>query len=48
MSYIAAMMLLNLDVFEAFVIMANILNRPFLLSFYRMDTDRVPAPAIHH
>ena len=37
MSYIAAVMLLFLDDVTAFQCLANLLNCPLLLSFYRME-----------
>lgn len=41
MSYLASMFLLFLDPFDAFVCLANVLNRPMLLRLYRMDMDTV-------
>lgn len=35
MSYIAAVLLLNMDGPDAFVCFANLLNQPFLLAFFR-------------
>lgn len=37
MSYIAAMLLLNMDVSDAFICFANLLNKPCLLAFFRLD-----------
>lgn len=37
MSFIAAMLLLNMEVAEAFVCFANLLNKPCLLAFFRLD-----------
>eukprot|EP01094_Clydonella_sp_ATCC50884_P001249 TRINITY_DN10931_c0_g1_i1.p1 TRINITY_DN10931_c0_g1~~TRINITY_DN10931_c0_g1_i1.p1 ORF type:complete len:456 (+),score=101.64 TRINITY_DN10931_c0_g1_i1:30-1370(+) len=37
MSYLAAMLLINVDSYEAFQCLANLLNRPMLLGFFRMD-----------
>jgi len=38
MSFIAAILLLNLDEADAFVVFANLVNRPLLAAFYRVDT----------
>ncbi|XP_067657722.1 TBC1 domain family member 14-like isoform X1 [Haliotis asinina] len=37
MSFIAAILLLNMDVADAFVCFANLLNRPCQVTFFRMD-----------
>ncbi|KHJ46764.1 TBC domain protein [Trichuris suis] len=37
MSFVAAVLLLNLDHFEAFVAFCNLLNRPTLLAFFRVQ-----------
>ena len=37
MSFLAATLLLNLDLVDAFVIFANLLNRPLLHAFFRLD-----------
>lgn len=37
MSFLAAMLLLNLDVADAFICFANLLNRPCQLAFFRVD-----------
>lgn len=37
MSFLAATLLLNLDLCEAFVSFANLLNRPLLHAFFRLD-----------
>jgi len=41
MSYLAAVLLLYLDPFPAFVCMANLLNRPCQLIFYRLEMNSV-------
>jgi TBC1 domain family member 14 len=41
MSFIAAVFLLNMDPYEAFVCFANVLNRRLFLSFFRMDLEQV-------
>jgi hypothetical protein len=41
MSFIAAILLLNMDVADAFVCFANLLNRPCHVTFFRMDEDMV-------
>lgn len=39
MSFIAAILLLNMDVADAFVCFANLLNRPCQVTFFRMDEE---------
>lgn len=41
MSFVAAVFLLNLEPFEAFMCLSNILSQPFFLSFYRMEQAEV-------
>ena len=41
MSFLAAVLLLNLDEADAFLALANLLNRPLLLAFYRLDNAAV-------
>ena len=41
MSFIAAVLLLNMEAAESFVCLANLLNRPSYLAFFRMDHDQV-------
>jgi hypothetical protein len=41
MSFIAAVLLLYLEPFPAFVCLANLLSRPLFVSFYRMEGDKV-------
>ncbi|XP_064468522.1 TBC1 domain family member 12-like [Ornithodoros turicata] len=43
MSFLAAMLLLNLDVVDAFVCFANLLNRPCQLAFFRVDQAQMKA-----
>ncbi|CAG5120898.1 unnamed protein product, partial [Candidula unifasciata] len=43
MSFIAAILLLNMDVADAFVCFANLLNRPCQLAFFRMDENLMTA-----
>ena len=43
MSYIAAILLLNMSKFEAFVALANLLNQDMYHSFFRMDVGRMDA-----
>lgn len=41
MSYLAAMLLLNMDVYDSFVCFANLLNSHFFLSLFRLDINEV-------
>ena len=41
MSFVAATLLLNLDVADAFVSFANLLNRPLLHAFFRLDQPKM-------
>eukprot|EP01103_Thecamoeba_quadrilineata_P001242 TRINITY_DN11097_c0_g1_i1.p1 TRINITY_DN11097_c0_g1~~TRINITY_DN11097_c0_g1_i1.p1 ORF type:complete len:442 (+),score=61.20 TRINITY_DN11097_c0_g1_i1:50-1375(+) len=41
MSYIAAVLLLYMEPFTAFCCLANLLNKPLLISFYRMDISAI-------
>ncbi|KAL6041144.1 TBC1 domain family member 14 [Balamuthia mandrillaris] len=43
MSYLAAVLLLYLDPLPAFTCLATLLDRPLLLSFYRMDMNEIAA-----
>ncbi|KAF0302014.1 TBC1 domain family member 12 [Amphibalanus amphitrite] len=43
MSFIAAVLLLNTDPEDAFVCFANLLNRPFLFSFFQLDQSMMSA-----
>ena len=38
MSFIAAILLLNLDEADAFIVFANLVNRPLLAAFYRVHS----------
>jgi len=46
MSFIAAVLLLNMDTYPAFQCLANLLNKPTYLSFYKMDTKQMDKYAI--
>eukprot|EP00008_Paramoeba_atlantica_P003466 CAMPEP_0201483048 /NCGR_PEP_ID=MMETSP0151_2-20130828/7284_1 /ASSEMBLY_ACC=CAM_ASM_000257 /TAXON_ID=200890 /ORGANISM="Paramoeba atlantica, Strain 621/1 / CCAP 1560/9" /LENGTH=337 /DNA_ID=CAMNT_0047866007 /DNA_START=508 /DNA_END=1521 /DNA_ORIENTATION=- len=41
MSFVAAVFLLNLEPFEAFLSLSNILNQPFFLTVYRMEEGEI-------
>jgi len=41
MSYLAAVMLLYMDTFPAFCCLANLLNAPILVCFYRMEMTQI-------
>ncbi len=41
MSFLAATLLLNFDVSEAFISFANLLNRPLLHAFFRLDQTKM-------
>lgn len=41
MSFLASMFLLVMDTFDAFKCLANLLNRPLFLGFFRMDINHV-------
>mmetsp|Transcript_43338 Transcript_43338/g.112718 ORF Transcript_43338/g.112718 Transcript_43338/m.112718 type:complete len:233 (+) Transcript_43338:1350-2048(+) len=41
MNYLAAMLLLNVDEFDAFVMMANLLHTQHFLGFFRMDMEEI-------
>lgn len=41
MAYLVAVLLLNNDTLESFTCLANLLNRPFFLSFYITDRNEV-------
>ncbi|KAL3187543.1 hypothetical protein MRX96_025050 [Rhipicephalus microplus] len=43
MSFLAAMLLLNLEVADAFICFANLLNRPCQLAFFRVDQPQMTA-----
>jgi len=41
MSFVAAVLLLNMDVRDAFICFANLLNRPCQIAFFRLDSNLV-------
>ena len=41
MSFIAAVLLLNMEVADAFICFANLLNRPCQVAFFRIDETMV-------
>ena len=41
MSFIAAVLLLNMDVADAFITFTNLLNRPCQVAFFRLDKNLV-------
>jgi len=41
MSFVAAVLLLNMDVHDAFTCFANLLNRPCQIAFFRLDRNLV-------
>ena len=41
MSFLAAVLLLNMDEAEAFIALANLLNRASYLAFFKVDQDQV-------
>ena len=41
MSFIAAILILNLDEADAFIMFANLLNWPLLTSFFSVDQQQV-------
>ena len=41
MSYVAGMLLLNLEPYKAFVMLVNIIGSPLLIPFYRLDQDGI-------
>ena len=47
MSFLAGVLLLNLDEADAFLALANLLNRPLLLAFYRLDNAAVCSLPLH-
>lgn len=46
MSFIAAVLILNLDAAEAFVAFSNLLNKPCQMAFFRVDHGLVSIPCI--
>lgn len=43
MSFIAAVLILNLEEAEAFITFANLLNKPCQMAFFRVDHELVNA-----
>lgn len=41
MSYLAAVLLLNMEVFPAFQVLANMLNGPLYQRFFRFQTEEI-------
>ncbi len=41
MSFIAAVLILNMDTADAFIAFANLLNKPCQMAFYRLDHSLV-------
>lgn len=41
MSFIAAVLILNMDTVDAFIAFANLLNKPCQMAFYRVDHSLV-------
>lgn len=41
MSFLAAMLLLNMDLLDAFIAFANLLNRPCQMAFFMVDQPMV-------
>lgn len=46
MSFIAAVLILNLEEADAFIAFANLLNKPCQLAFFRVDHDLVRPTSI--
>jgi len=46
MSFVAAVLLLNVDVIDAFMCFANLLNRPCQVAFFRLDKKLVRSPSV--
>ena len=47
MSFIAAILILNLDEADAFIMFANLLNWPLLTSFFTVDQQQVRGGEIY-
>jgi hypothetical protein len=43
MSFLAAVLLLNMDVSDAFLCLANLISRPCHLAFFRVDEEKISA-----
>lgn len=41
MSFLAGVLLLNMDVADAFICLANLLNRPSYLAFFKVEHELV-------
>ena len=41
MSYVAGLLLLYLDTFDAFVCFSNLITQPFLLEFFKLEEKPV-------
>lgn len=48
MSFIAAVLILNLEEAEAFITFANLLNKPCQMAFFRVDHELVRARSHAH
>lgn len=48
MSFIAAVLILNLDTADAFIAFANLLNKPCQMAFFRVDHSLVSTRAHSH
>lgn len=46
MSFIAAVLILNLDTADAFVAFSNLLNKPCQMAFFRVDHGLVSTPCL--
>lgn len=46
MSFIAAVLILNLDTADAFIAFSNLLNKPCQMAFFRVDHGLVSIPSI--
>lgn len=46
MSFIAAVLILNLDTADAFIAFSNLLNKPCQMAFFRVDHGLVSIPDI--
>lgn len=44
MSFIAAVLILNLDTADAFIAFSNLLNKPCQMAFFRVDHGLVSIP----
>lgn len=46
MSFIAAVLILNLDTADAFIAFSNLLNKPCQMAFFRVDHGLVSIPCV--